>query len=305
MEVIQLSKLVKMDSPESVLNEVHIILHLISPNFNVAPVTSAFTLTLNLYKGIYPGYRACNTEFHDLHHATDTFLAMTRLVHGTMIDGEAFTHQQIALGLIVALLHDAGYIQEDHDREGSGSKYTASHIQRSIDFLEHNGREYGLSDKEIHGGRTMILCTDLAVDISTIVFPSPKVELLGKILGAADLLAQMADRTYLEKLLFLYHEFREAKFGDYKTEVDLLKKTVGFYDFIAQRLETMLDAVDRFMHAHFALRWDIQTNLYHEAIEKHKNYLRQLLEMPDSDPRDYLKRGGIVEKVRKKYGENY
>ena len=304
MEEIQLSKLVKMDSPESVLNEAHIILHLISPNFNVAPLNHAFTLTLNLYNGTYPGYRACNTEFHDLHHVTDTFLAMTRLIHGAMIDGECFTHRQIVLGLIAAILHDAGFIQEDQDREGTGSKYTASHVQRSMVFLERNGREYGLSDEEICGGRTMILCTDLAVDISTIIFPSPKVELLGKILGAADLLAQMADRTYLEKLLFLYHEFREAKVGGYKSEVDLLKKTIMFYDYIDRRLETMLDAVDRFMYSHFAMRHDIHTNLYHEAIEKHKNYLRQLLEMPDSDPRDYLKRGGIVEKVREKYGVN-
>ena len=119
-------------------------------------------------------------------------------------------------------------------------------------------------------------------------------------LGTADILAQMADRTYLEKLLFLYHEFKEANMGGYEGEVDLLRKTIDFYDFIAQHLETTLDATDQFMISHFASRWDIQTNLYQEAIEKQKDYLHQILGMRNSDPRDHLKRGEIVNKINKK-----
>ena len=83
----------------------------------------------------------------------------------------------------------------------------------------------------------MILCTDLSADISAIDFSSDAIGLLGKMLGTVDLLAQMADRTYLEKLLFLYHEFSEARVGDYKDEIDLLRKTVIFYDFIDRRLK--------------------------------------------------------------------
>jgi hypothetical protein len=123
-------------------------------------------------------------------------------------------------------------------------------------------------------------------------------------LGAADLLAQMADRTYLSKLLFLYHEFREGKVGDYESEVDLLRKTVGFFDFINHRLETVLGATHRLMRSHFASRWGIHGDLYDEAIEKQKNYLKQILEMSDTDPRDYLRREGIVDRIRKKYGES-
>ncbi len=299
----QLSELVPMESPTAVLNEVQIILGLTSPDFDTAPVVEAFNMTVRLYQGKYPGYKACNTKYHDLRHTTDTFLAMARLIHGAVLDGETFTDRHIILVLITALLHDAGYIQEEHDIEGTGAKHTADHVLRSIDFLNLVGPELGLSDEEIDAGRDMILCTDLAVDISTILFSTAKIELLGKMLAAADLLAQMADRTYLEKLLFLYREFREAKVGDYESEVDLLRKTVGFYDFIAHRLETMLDATDRFMNSHFDSRWKINTNLYQKAIEKQRNYLRQILESPNSDPRDNLKRGGIVENVRKKYGK--
>ncbi len=291
-----------MDSPEAVLDEVKVILDLISPGFDAAPVDAAFKSTVNLYMGDYPGYRACNTEYHDLCHIIGTFLAMARLIHGAVAEGEDFTDRQVVLSLIAALFHDAGYIQEEHDSEGTGAKHTTNHVQLSMDFFERHVAELGMSNEEVSAGRAMIFCTDVAADISTfIAFPSARIELLGKMLGAADLLAQMADRTYLEKLLFLYYEFREAGIDGYESHIDLLRKTVRFYDFTAQRLETVLDGTDRFMISHFAGRWNINANLYLEAIEKQKNYLKQILKAQDFDPRDHLKRGGIVDNIRDKY----
>jgi len=295
--------LVQMDSPEAVLDEVLIVLRLISPDYDVTPVTDAFMTTVNLYEGRYPGYQACNTEYHDLNHITDTFLVMARLIHGAVIDGGSFSDREIAIGLIAALLHDAGYIQEQHDSEGTGSKYTIIHVERSMAFFGAYGKQYGLSNEEIAAGQNMIHCTDLNVDISTIPFQPTVVEVLGKMLGTADLLAQMSDRKYLEKLLFLYYEFKEGMVDGYESEVDILRKTVGFYDFIAQRLETALDGVDRFILPHLVARWDIHVDLYHQAIQNQKNYLHQILAIPDSDPRDYLRRDKVVDKVRKEYGK--
>jgi len=304
MEHSQLSELVNMDSPEAVLGEGQVILKLISPELEVAPVTAAFRSTVSLYEGNMPGYQACNTEYHGLCHITDTFLAMSRLVHGGILDGNIFTDRGIVLGLIATLLHDTGYIQEESDTVGTGAKYTAQHVQRSMDFLERHASEYGLSGEDVNDGRAMILCTDLSVGIPTIEFSSKETELLGKMLGAADLLAQMADRTYLSKLLFLYHEFREGKVGDYESEVDLLQKTVGFFDFIDHRLETVLGATHLFMSSHFASRWGIHSDMYGEAVEKQKIYLKKILQNSNIDPRDHLRREGIVERVRKKYGES-
>ena len=229
---------------------------------------------------------------------------MARLIHGGILKGNNLTHRDIILGLIATLLHDTGYIQDESDLEGSGAKYTAQHVRRSMDFLERRSSDYGLSGEEVKDGRAMILCTDLSVDIATIEFSSKETELLGKMLGAADLLAQMADRTYLCKLLFLYHEFREGKVGDYESEVDLLKKTVGFFDYIGQRLEKALGATHRFMSPHFANRWGIKADMYGEAIKRQKNYLKQILKMSNVDPRDFLRREGIVDRVRSKYGES-
>jgi len=300
MRKTKLYDLVQTDSAEAVLEEVLLILKRISPDFDDAPVTHAYIITIGLYEGIYPGFQACNTEFHDLRHSVETFLAMARLIHGATLDGKVFSHEQITLGLTASILHDAGYIQEDCDMEGTGAKHTGSHVQRSMDFLTHYGKEQGFSEESIAAGRAVILCTDLSIDFKTIVFSSPETELLGKMLGAADLLAQMADRTYLEKLLFLYREFSEANIGNYEGEVDLLKKTVAFYDFIAHRLENTLDASDRFMVSHFAVRWNIPKNLYHESISRQKNYLSQILQK-SSDPRKYLRRNLNVNPIDLKY----
>jgi hypothetical protein len=301
MKQRQLADLIPMNSPEAVLEESLTILNLISPDFDSGPVVSAFSDTVSLYSGTYPGYQACTTDYHDLRHTTDDFIAMARLIHGAVIDGEGLTHRQINVGLIATLFHDAGYLLEDDDHEGTGGKYTIGHVQRSMDFMKTHGKDYGLSDQEITEGRAMILCTDLSVEILSVSFPTDEAKLLGILLGSADILAQMADRTYLEKLLFLYYEFREGNVGDYESEMDLLQKTLGFYDFIDHRLGKTAEMTDRFMLLHMASRWDIHINLYTESIEGQKAYLKKILAMPDSDPRTHLKRQGIVEKVHRIY----
>ncbi len=295
----QLFNLVDMGSPAAVLSESLAIIKMIRPDMKTETTAAAFNMTVALYQGKWPEYQACNTGFHDLLHSTDTFLAMARLLHGAFLEGKPFTERQIVIALTTAILHDAGYIQEMGDKEGTGAKYTASHVRRSMDFLKLHGEKYGLSDQEVTAGRAIILCTDLAVDMNTITFPSPESELLGKMLGTVDMLAQMSDRTYLEKLLHLYHEFREANVGGYKDEIDLLEKTVAFYKFIENRLNKTLDNTDRFMSAHFVARWNIETDLYQESIEKQKNYLLKVLSDPTSELRKRLRRNHITNKIKK------
>lgn len=298
----RLSDLVWLDSPESVFDETQLIMKMVYPDFNSEKVIAAFNMVVDLFHGDFPGYRACNTEYHDLDHTIDTFLAMVRLVHGAVLNGLKFSQQDVAVGFVAALLHDAGYIQADQDRNGTGAKYTVEHVQRSIGFLKQHGKDLGLSEDEISAGCAEILCTDLAVDLEKIDFPSKEIELLGKMLGTADLLAQMSDRIYLEKLLLLYREFREAQVGNYDSEADLLKNTVVFFDLMADRFEKQLDGAVGFMRAHFASRWDIDRNLYLEAILKQKNYLSKVLMIPGADPLTYLNRSGIAERIKKNGG---
>jgi len=299
-----ISKRFFFDSADDLLHEVLEILSLIASDFDTRPLREVFDAAQRLYKGDFPGYRACNTGYHDFQHAMDTFLAMGRLIHGAVLTGEFFSERQIITALSAAILHDAGYIQEQSDTRGTGAKYKADHEQRSMAFLSRHAFELGLSGEEVAAGKAIILCTDMDTDIARISFSSARIELLGKMLGTADLLAQLSERRYLEKLLYLYHECKEAGIGDYENEVDLLRKAVEFYDFCYERLRTALDGADRFMRRHFASRFGIDKHLYHELIERQKNYLLKILKIPHADPRDHLRRGAIVQKIRQKYPED-
>ena len=295
----RITDIFQIDSPLTLWGEVNKILPLISPGVQTASLHRIFNSVNNLYHGNYPGYRACNTGYHDFSHATAAFLAMARLIHGAAIDGAIFSASDVVAGLTAAILHDAGYIQDADDREGTGAKHKAIHEQRSMEFLSRHGKSFGLSAEEISAGRSIIRCTDMQTDIGSISFASRQAEFLGKILAAADLLAQLSDPLYLEKLLYLYHECREAGTGNYTTEADILIKAPPFYDVFEDRLKLLMIKTDRYLKLHFASRSHGDQDLYRVAIEKHKHYLENILSNKDADPYNHLRRGGIVETVRR------
>lgn len=301
-ENTKLSDILDMESPSAVLDEVIHILNMIIPGANPDMIAQGHRFTVDLYEGRLGGYRACNTGYHDLKHATDTFLTMGRLLHGAFLNGIALSEQIVNTSLISALLHDSGYIQHEDDVEGTGAKYTQLHVPRSMDFVSRYAPSLGMSDPQVETARMIIWCTDLSIKVDDLTFESAFIEKLGRLMMAADLLSQMSDRKYLEKLLFLYHEFREANFGDYRSGRDLLIKTLGFYDYIEARLgDTLLEA-DLFLTAHFAVRWGIHENLYQRSINNQKNYLKNIIHRSDYDHERYLKRGGIVKQVQQAYG---
>ena len=292
----------QIDSSETLGSEVIEILRLISPAFKTDSIRNVFNSVNDLYHGNFPGYRACNTGYHDFNHASAVFLAMARLIHGAVLDDSIFSESNIIAGLAAAILHDAGYIQKIDDREGTGAKHKAIHEQRSMDFLSRHGQAFGLSADQISAGCSLILCTDIREDIAAISFASRQIKFLGRLLAAADLLAQLSDQIYLEKLLFLYHEGREAGDGNYKSESDIIVKAPPFYAIFEDRLKLLTINTDRYLKLHFASRSPIDENLYRLAIKKHEHYLDGILSSKDADPRNHLRRGGIVETVRRQYG---
>jgi hypothetical protein len=263
-------------------------------------IRSAFSQTVSLYQGDWEDTQGCNTDYHDLKHVTDCFLAMVRLFHGAGETGNHFSPRQAYQGLVAALLHDAGYLQNSEDTEGTGAKYTSCHVRRSMDFLQQHFAVFGLQESEIHPCLAMIHCTDLNCDLAAVPFPDNTTEQIGKMLAAADILAQMADRTYLEKLLFLFYELDEARIDDYEDELDLMHQSKDFYLRMADRFETQLSSSNRFMVHHFKARWKIDEDLYQRAIDNQRAYLTKILTAASDDPRDRLRRSRIVEAVKKK-----
>jgi hypothetical protein len=290
MANVQLAQLTDMADPRAVFEEVKCIFvnHYRIEEF--LPVREAFNDFNDLYEGKYPGYRACNTRFHDKIHTTDALLAIARLIDGYDLNCPKLPVRQVVLALIATILHDAGYIQTRQDRSGTGAKYTLSHVQRSIDFLGKYFEDRGRSKKDFLAASRTIRCTGLATAIVDIPFADDTERLLGLMLGTADLLGQMSSRTYLERLIYLYREFREGHVKGYDSEAALLKKTLNFYADTRRRLQKTLDGVDRFAKVHFARRYRINENLYHVAIDRQIDYLREILKCRTASFRNLLKR---------------
>lgn len=300
MEPVQLSRLVDMENPHDVLNEVENIVSTLYTDFDFEMVNRVFTDIVQLFGGEYPGYSHCQTQYHDLKHTTDTFLAMARLIHGAILKGEILTRDQVMLGLLCALMHDSGYIRSFDDEGSTNTHDVLTDIRRSISFMDRYLSDHGLSPEIFNHCSVILTCTDLSADITEIHFPSREIELLAKLLGTADLLGQMADRTYLEKLLFLFYEFRDGGVMGYDNELDLLKKTRDFYAMIRQRITKDLSGVTEYMRHHFKARWDLDRDLYTEAVENHISYLKFILKHHEKDYRNYLRRGGLVKRLNGK-----
>lgn len=55
-------------------------------------------------------------------------------------------------------------------------------------------------------------------------FDNPQQKLAAYATATSDLIGQMANREYIERLLFLYFEFEEANLGGFADVHDLLEK---------------------------------------------------------------------------------
>jgi len=258
----------------------------------------------SLFEGRYAGFRASNTKYHNLEHTNAVALAVARLMHGLWLEGHPFTAGDLVLGIVAALFHDTGLIQAEYDTEGTGAKYTIGHEKRSIDLARNYLPSHGFDAEAVEDCSYMILYTILFKPVQDIPFRREAVSLLGRILGSADLLAQMADRSYLEKIPLLFFEFKEGGVPNYSNELDMLVATENFYEFIfKKRLFGDLGNIAAVLRSHFRVRWNIDNDLYMESVEKNIAYLRLLNESCGGDYHCYLKklrRGNIL---RNLYGQ--
>ncbi len=270
--------LIEVSDPEIVLTEIKQILMLTVEEYDSSRFEMVYGDIVTLFRGKYPGYQASNTKYHDLEHTNSVVLASVRLIHGCTLVGMTFDVDNLLLGVYASLFHDVGLIQTKDDKVGSGAKYTVGHEKRSIVFMRKYLSQKGFSNQQIEDCSHLIMCTILNLPPKEIPFRSSEIETLGKIVGTADLMAQIADRYYIEKLLLLFQEFQEAGVPDFATELDLLKKTEGFYKNVAkQRLAHDFSGISANMTAHFKQRWGVDKDLYSESIQKNIDYLRILL----------------------------
>jgi len=267
-------KTLSCGNQKDIFTEVCHILTLIDDQFDLSFIQQSFTGIISLFDGDFPGFKASNTKFHDRKHTLSVVLAMARLIHGVSINNEPFPADIIEQGIIAALFHDTGFIQRKDDDTGTGAKYLQQHEERSIALMDDYLRELGKEKRYRENCARMIQCTILQLPPDKIEFSDQNVKKMGHILGTTDILAQMSDRLYLEKLPLLFKEFQEGGVQGYQKELDIFQKTEEFYQVrIKERLFNQFGNVAAYMRDHFKKRWDIDSDLYLETITRHINHI--------------------------------
>jgi hypothetical protein len=235
-----------------------------------------------------PGYHGVDTVYHDQQHTLDITLATARLIVGHEMqvpEAQRFGAERAMLGIVVALFHDVGYLRTTRDTEvPNGAEFTTVHVSRGAAFLKDYlpkidlGHWAGIAAEIIH-------YTGYERPFKNILAPDPRDHKLGHFIGTADLMAQMADRCYLEKCRDrLYAEFVLAgvalPIGEnghvkvrYASGLDLLRQTPKFvFDMRAKRLDGEFNRAYRFLEVLYNGR-----NPYMESIDRNLEYLQRIL----------------------------
>jgi hypothetical protein len=281
---------VQVSSPEAVLRAVEALYRSTWPDVPMEPLRHSFSHFERLFAGEVPGFHGVDTVYHDRQHTLDITLALARLLVGyerQALEAERLGAERAVAGLITGLFHDVGYLRRADDQDSrNGAEFTRIHVSRGARFLEEFLPEAGLA-AWVPVAREIIHFTGYELPFAQIEarVPDPRDIVVGHLLGTADMIAQMADRCYLEKCRDrLYAEFvlggvalpiaanggRQVK---YASGLDLLRQTP---DFVAEVRQKRLDGEFRSAYRYLEILYGGR-NPYLEAIDRNVDYLRQVL----------------------------
>jgi len=290
---LDVTRNVRTTDPAAVNREVDRIFLELYPEASAQRLDRAFSDLTGLFAGVRPGFRACDTAYHNVQHTMEVTLAMARLIDGyeraRKRGMDPLGAELFQLGVVTALFHDMGYVREAADTTArNGAEYTLVHVSRGAKFLREYLPALGLS----HLGEVaskLIHFTGYEIPVAKIDVPQGPYRILGNLLGSADIIAQMSDRCYLEKCRDrLYPEFvaagiarRRDEMGQeqvlYASGEDLVIKTPLFYGGASKRLENDLAGSYKLAERHFGGQ-----NLYLEELQKNIRFARKIGEDGDA-----------------------
>ena len=246
-----------------------------------------------LFTGRFPGYKGCDTTYHDMQHTLDMTLAVARLIVGyerSVEPTDRLGPRRAQMAVITSLFHDSGYIRhETRDKDfQNGAEFTLYHVSRSADFLRRYLPELGLA-ADVGVSSMIVHFTGYELDLDKIELDDPRDIICGHLIGTADMIAQMADRCYLEKCRdHLYKEFvvggvavENARPGEYMVRYesgnDLLEKTPMFYQQVMRdRLHSKFNRAYRYIEVLYGGQ-----NPYIDAIRNNITHLVHILKSGD------------------------
>ena len=288
---MDVAKTVKTTDAAAVNAEVSRIYLELYPDAKIESLDTAFRDATAMYRGDVAGFHACDTAYHDIQHTLDVTLAMARMIDGyerTRVGAERIDERLFRLGVVTALFHDVGYLRRQTDTTASnGAEFTFIHVSRGAEFLRQYLPKIGMPD-HADTAAALIHFTGYERPVSSIQVPGLIYQLLGNLLGSADIIAQMADRCYLEKCRDrLYPEFvaagiaskRDAEGKEiivFSSGADLVRKTPGFYIGATHRLESDLNKGYHYAEPHFRGQ-----NLYVEELNKNIQFAKDISSDPE------------------------
>ncbi len=253
-------------------------------------VPRAFDWAKACFTGNYKDYQPIDARYHDFEHTLQGTLCFARLLRGRYQAGAQpfLSERMFQLGLLAILLHDTGYLKTRDDTEGTGAKYTLTHVKRSTEFAGGLLAELGCQAADIQAVQNMICCTGVDATLHDIPFQDELERTVGMALGTADLLGQMAADDYVEKLPILYSEFEEAArqsptrtnlLGIFSSADDLMRKTPGFWDnYVRLKLTHDFEGIYNFLNHPYPEG----PNYYFQRIEMNMQRLRQQLDRAEA-----------------------
>jgi hypothetical protein len=269
--------------PTAVQAEAQGVCRTMFPDADLLFVPRAFGWAIECFAGNYQDYQAVDTRYHDFEHTLQGTLCLARLLRGRHAAGAQpqLTQRMFQLSLVAILLHDTGYLKKRDDLDGTGAKYTVTHVHRSADFAAQLLQEKGFASGDIKAVQNMIRCTGVNAALSVIPFQSDMERVAGLALGTADLLGQMAAEDYVDKLPILYAEFAEAAHYSkdrtqfvamFSSAADLMQKTPTFWEkFVRMKLDRDFGGLHSFLNDPYPSG----PNAYFQRIEANLEHLRQ------------------------------
>lgn len=275
------------------LDEILHLAQIIAPGFDTELLKEVHGDLTAYFTGAHPDFQKNTMPYHNLRHSILVVLASARLFHGLHCNHVRISSATLFKGLLAAFFHDSGMLLLESDSATSGTEYIAGHELRSIAFLSKYAEEKKFDRNIIKDCATIINYTNLESDPAIFDFHTHEIQIAGQVVGSADILAQMADRYYLEYLPLLFIEQQAGGISKHHSALELMEHTAKFYhNIVLRRLISTFSNTSNALKAHFNARHTINRNLYIDNIDKNIVYLRKIIKKCESmeDLQQYLKR---------------
>jgi hypothetical protein len=291
MDNLFLTKLFESGCTDDPLDEILALLTLMAPGVNQEPLIELHREIGLIFAGDHPEYRQSNTKYHNLGHTYGVVLATVRLFYGLSCDAWPVSEETLTKALYSAYFHDCGLLLKHSEDAATGAAFTIGHEKRSMFFLADYLKEKKFPLPFITDCSVIIQCTNLSIDPDSLFFPSAEMQLASFAVGSADILAQMADRYYLERLPSLFQEHQEGGIANYDSAVELMEQTSRFYyDVVVDRLSRVFGNLTKYMRVHFRERCGVDRDLYLDNMENNVKYIQLVVKLCSGDMEESLQK---------------